>query len=94
MSIMSAVLVMFLSKTIIEYHVKYIDLIGQLQGYIQNNAGEKTVPYAVYPDGRVAGNEPMWDETIRTPQAYASIASHLYLGFALRGFDPLLDRNI
>ena len=78
----------------IEYHVKYIDLIGQLQGYIQNNAGEKTVPYAVYPDGRVAGNEPMWDETIRTPQAYASIASHLYLGFALRGFDPLLDRNI
>jgi hypothetical protein len=77
-----------------EYYRKYIDLTRQLQGYLQANAGEKTVPYAVYPDGRIAPNEPMWDDSIRTPQAYASIAAHLYLGFALRRFDPLLDRNI
>jgi hypothetical protein len=31
----------------------------------------------------------MWDEITRTPQAYLSAASHLYLGFALRGIDPL-----
>jgi hypothetical protein len=78
----------------IEYHMKYVDLIGHLQGYIHNTGGEKTVPYAVYPDNRIAANEPMWDETVRTPQANASIASHLYLGFALQRFDPLLDRNI
>ncbi len=78
----------------VEYYRKYTDLTRQLQGYIQTNAGEKTIPYAVYADGRIAGNEPMWDDSIRTAQAYASIAAHLYLGFALRRFDPLLDRNI
>jgi hypothetical protein len=78
----------------LEYYRKYLDLAGQLQGYIQVNDGQKTVPYAVYPDGRIAANEPMWDESIRTPQGYASIAAHIYVGFALRRFDPLLDRNI
>ena len=78
----------------VEYYRKYTGLIQQLQGYIQNNAGEKTIPYAVYPDGQIAGNEPMWDDSIRTAHAYASTAAHLYLGFALRRFDPLLDRNI
>jgi hypothetical protein len=78
----------------VEYYRKYIDLTRQLQGYLTVNAGEKTVPYAVYPDGQVAPDEPMWDDSIRTPKAYASIAAHLYLGFALRRFDPLLDRNI
>jgi hypothetical protein len=82
-----------LDKAIV-YYRKYIDLTRQLQGYLQVNAEQKTVPYAVYPDGRIAANQPMWDDSIRTPQAYASIAAHLYLGFALRRFDPLLDRNI
>ncbi|MDR3630278.1 MAG: hypothetical protein P4L42_08070 [Desulfocapsaceae bacterium] len=78
----------------IEYHQKYVDMLGQLQGYIQESGGEKTVPVAVYPDGRVAGDEPLWDNALRSSRAYASIASHLYLGFALQRFDPLLDRNI
>ncbi len=78
----------------VEYYRKYIGLITQLQGYVQNRDGQWTAPYAVYPDGRIAAGEPMWDEWTRTPAAYASVASHLYLGFALRRFDPLLDRNI
>jgi hypothetical protein len=65
-----------------------------LKGYLRVAAGEKTIPYAVYPDGRIAANEPMWDDSIRNPRGYASIAAHLYVGFALRRFDPLLDRNI
>jgi hypothetical protein len=77
-----------------EYYRKYTDLTLQLQGYLQERDGERTAPYAVYPDGRIAVNEPMWDEWTRTPGAYASVAAHLYLGFALRRFDPLLDRNI
>lgn len=76
------------------YYRKYIDLLQQLQGYIQVKDGEKTLPAAVYADGRIAGNEPIWDDSIRTTQAYASAAAHLYLSFALRRFDPLLDRNI
>jgi len=78
----------------IEYYRKYTDLINQLRGYLRSRAGERVAPYAVYPDGRIAAGEPMWDEWTRTPSAYAAIASHLYLGFALRRFDPLLDRNI
>jgi hypothetical protein len=78
----------------LEYYRKYLDLTAQLQGYIQVNDGQKTVPYAVYPDGRIAADEPMWDETVRTPQGYASVAAHIYVGFAVRRFDPLLDRNI
>ncbi len=78
----------------IEYYKKYTDLIQQLQKYIRKRNGEETVPSAVYPDGRTAVGEPMWDEWTRTPGAYASAAAHLYLGFALRRFDPLLDRDI
>ncbi len=78
----------------IEYYRKYTELIIQLQGYLENRDGEKTSPSAVYPDGRIAADEPMWDEWTRTPKSYASVAAHLYLGFALRRFDPLLDRNI
>jgi len=77
-----------------EYYQKYTDLTKQLQGYLRNIEGELTVPYAVYPDGRIAAGQPMWDQWNRTPAAYASVASHLYLGFALRRFDPLLDRSI
>jgi hypothetical protein len=78
----------------LEYYRKYIALTEQLKRYLQINDGQKTMPHAVYPDGRIAVNEPMWDDSTRTPQAYASIAAHLYVGFALRRFDPLLDRNI
>ncbi len=78
----------------IEYYREYTDLIRQLQGYARRRNGELTAPSAVYPDGRIAAGEPMWDEWTRTPGAYASVAAHLYLGFALRRFDPLLDRNI
>ena len=76
------------------YYRKYIDLLQQLQGYIQVKEGEKTLPAAVYADGRIAGNEPMWDDSLRTSPACASLAAHIYLSFALRRFDPLLDRNI
>jgi hypothetical protein len=76
------------------YYRKYMGLISQLQGYLKNRDGQLTAAYAVYPDGRIAAGEPMWDQWTRTPAAYASVASHLYLGFALRRFDPLLDRNI
>ena len=82
-----------LDKAVLYFH-KYADLVGQLQGYMQMRDGELTVPAAVYPDGRIAINEPMWDEWTRTPGAYAAVAAHIYLGFALRRFDPLLDRNI
>lgn len=76
------------------YYRQYAELLGQLQRYIKKRDGEMTIPAAVYPNGRIAAGEPMWDVWTRTPSAYASAAAHLYLGFALRRFDPLLDRNI
>ncbi len=71
------------------FYRQYTDLVQRLLGYLKEEAGEKLAAHAVYADGRVAAGEPMWDDAARTPRATLSAASHLYIGFALRGVDPL-----
>lgn len=71
------------------HYRQYEALLRRLLGYLGEEAGERVAAHAVYPDGRLAAGEPMWDEVARTPRAYLSAAAHLYLGFALRGIDPL-----
>lgn len=68
---------------------RYQEMLAHLVGYLNEQGGEKVAAHAVYPDGAVAVGEPMWDDIVRTPRAFLSAASHLYIGFALRGFDPL-----
>ncbi len=72
-----------------ELYRQYADLLQRLRGYLKEEAGESLAAHAVYADGGLAANEPMWDEVARTPRAFISAASHLYLGFALKGIDPL-----
>lgn len=71
------------------FYRQYATLVQRLLGYLQEEAGERVAAHAVYPDGRLAAGEPMWDDVVRTPTAYLSAASHLYIGFAARGIDPL-----
>lgn len=71
------------------HYRQYEALLRRLLGYLGEEAGERVAAHAVYPDGRLAAGEPMWDEVARTPRASLSAAAHLYLGFALRGIDPL-----
>lgn len=68
---------------------QYDDLVRRLLGYLQQVNGERVAAHAVYPDGRLAAGKPMWDDTALTPGAFLSAASHLYIGFALQGRDPL-----
>lgn len=68
---------------------RYQEMVQHLVTFLKERGEEKVAAHAVYPDGRIAAGEPMWDDITRTPQAYLSAASHLYLGFALRGIDPL-----
>jgi hypothetical protein len=68
---------------------RYGEMLAVLAGFIAGAGGEAAAPHAVYPDGRIAAGAPMWDDTVRTPSASLSLASHLYLAFALRGIDPL-----
>lgn len=68
---------------------RYQDMLAHLVGYLKEQGGERVAAHAVYPDGSVAGGEPMWEDIVRTPRAFLSAASHLYIGFALRGVDPL-----
>ncbi len=72
-----------------ELHRQYASLLQRLLGYLREEAGESMAAHAVYADGGLAAGEPMWDEAARTPRAAISAASHLYLGFALKGIDPL-----
>jgi len=71
------------------YYRQYADLVQRLLGYLKEKNGERLAAHAVYADGRVAAGEPMWDEVALTPRAFLSAASHLYIGFALKGLDPL-----
>jgi len=68
---------------------QYDDLVRRLLGYLQQVNGERVAAHAVYPDGRLAAGKPMWDDTALTPGAFLSAASHLYIGFAVQGKDPL-----
>jgi hypothetical protein len=68
---------------------QYDDLVRRLLGYLQQVNGERVAAHAVYPDGRLAAGKPMWDDTALTPGAFLSAASHLYIGFAVQGIDPL-----
>jgi hypothetical protein len=72
-----------------DFQGRYQEMLRHLLTFLKQRGKEKVAAHAVYADGGVAAGEPMWDDIIRTPQAYLSAASHLYLGFALRGIDPL-----
>lgn len=65
------------------------EMLAVLVRFVAEADGEAAAPHAVYPDGRTAAGAPMWDDTVRTPSASLSLASHLYLAFALLGIDPL-----
>ncbi len=71
------------------WRTRYVEMLAVLVRFVADTDREASAPHAVYPDGRVAAGDPMWDDTVRTPSASLSLASHLYLAFALRGIDPL-----
>lgn len=49
------------------YSRQYTDLLQHLLSYLKEEAGESLAAHAVYADGRMAANEPMWDDVARTP---------------------------